>query len=159
MNTQDHAALLLEKIAGELPLSEAERADVKLDENNEFFLTLEDRIVVMFYLDEDINAFILNLPLGSLPQDETREEVMLELLCGNYSWNLTEGGTLGVDRATGIISLSYLVSLPLAEPEQMPRIIEKLAAVADHWMRTLKEISGADETLPEGDLSVNLIRA
>lgn len=146
MDIRENANYLLSLVAGDLPAGDGSAPVVMtLDENNEAFLTLEDRIVVMFYLDEDINAFIINLPLGVLPQDATREEVMLELLCANYSWNLTEGGTLSVDRETSVITLSYLVPLPLAEPEQMPRIVAKLAAVADHWLRTLKEISGGPD--------------
>lgn len=154
MDIREHANQLFAAIAKELPLDADARAAFVLDANNECFLTLEERLVVMFYLDEDLSAFIINLPLGALPQDKSREQVMLELLCGNYSWNLTEGGTLGVDRATGVISLSYLVPLPLTEPTQMPRIVEKLASVADHWQRTLKEISerhgktASDEMMP-----------
>ncbi len=151
LRLREHADALLAAVAAELPLDPAARASLALDEHNECFLTLQDRIVVMFYLDEAAHALMLNLPIGSLPSDGGREAVMLELLSGNYVWQLTEGGTLGIDRATDVITLGYLVPLPLAHPEQMPRIVEKLASVADHWMRLLAERApGAPAAAPAG---------
>jgi hypothetical protein len=146
MNVHQHAEKLLQKIAHELPLDQAARAGLVLDGNRECFLTLEPGLLVMFYLDEASQAFIINLPLGALPPPPLRETLMFELLCGNYSWNQTEGGTLGIDRQTEIVTLSYLVEIPMAEPDQFPRIIEKLAGVAKHWKRIKQRIGSEAAT-------------
>lgn len=82
---------------------------------------------------------------------------MFELLCGNYSWNQTEGGTLGVDRQTEIVTLSYLVELPMAEPDQFPAIIEKLAGVAKHWQRIKRRLGS--EAASEGRFAAAVAHA
>lgn len=137
MDLRDHANQLLRTLASQLPANENTPA-LELDENNECFLTLDERIVVMFYLDDQIKSLIINLPLGPLPTSEERTALMFDLLCGNYCWNLTEGATLGIDRQTGLITLSYLVELPLDPPETIAAIVDKLTAVAEHWMREIK---------------------
>ena len=146
MNIREHTNLLLQKIAEELPPEAFADHSPELDNNDEFSLTLDDKITFLFYLEEDSRSLILNLPLAKLPDSPSRETIMLELLRANYCWNLTEGGTLGVDSETSVICLSYLVPLPLEVPEQMPQIISKLAAVAQHCQRTLEEMNVDEES-------------
>ena len=141
MDTREHGNQLLQGLAGILRLDGENRARMMFNEENECFVTFDDRIVIMFYLDEDIHTIVINVLLGALPQDASREEVMFELLCANYCWNLTEGGTLGVDKETAVISLSYLVPLPLDPPERFEEILSKLINAADFWMRKLKDIA------------------
>jgi hypothetical protein len=134
MDLRAHANLLLENLAAHLHQPDHALA---LDDNTECFLTFESGVVVMFYFEPEIGALIINLPIAKMPQTARREEVALELLFGNYSWNLTEGGTLGVDRTTGMIALSYLIPLPLEHAAQLSHIVQKLAGVAGHWIRHL----------------------
>jgi hypothetical protein len=152
MEPRTYANALLALILNHLSVDPGDDASRELDDNNEFFLTLEDRLAFMFYFDEDINTFILNVPIGLLPSTAARELVMEELLFGNYSWNLTDGGTLGVDRATGMITVGYLLPLPLAQDEQIIRIVEKLAAVAKHWMRALAEMADGSAAEIDGSM-------
>lgn len=160
MNTEEHASLLLQKIAAEFDIDEQTRATVVFDENHECILTLEERFVVAIYLDDEVNALYLNLPIAKLPEGDSREEVMLDLLQANYSWNLTGGGTLGVDAHSGLIVLSYLVPLPLEAPDQITSILSKLLGVVDYWKKDLEEVEeeassqGTEDLLNEG-----LIRA
>ncbi len=146
MNLRDQANDLLKVLASELPAGLAPAdADFSLDGNDEFFLTLEDRIVVMFYLEEELNSFILTLPIAKLGDGPLREEILLELMKANFAWNMTEGGTLGLDKTTNLICLSYLVPLPLDQPTQIATIVNKLASVQQHWERALKEMQGEGE--------------
>ncbi len=157
MNIRDHAQELLQQIAEELPPDALESA-LAFDDNDECFIALGDDLLVTLLLDEEIRALTLTLPVRPLPEDETRETVLLELMQGNYSWSLTEGGTLGVDRESGLICLSYLVPLPLAEPAQMPQIVNKLVSVVLHWRREIAELTA----LADGGLdlvSEQLLRA
>lgn len=140
MDIRDHGDALLQSLAEVLPLDD--KSKLVFDENNECFLTLDHRIVLMFYLDEEIDTIIINILLGVLPEDDSREEIMFELLCANYCWNLTEGGTLGVDKETAVISMSYPVQLPLDPPTVFEEIIAKLVNAADFWISKLKEIAG-----------------
>ena len=141
MNIHQHTQQLFDAVTARLEHIQIEGGTLGLDENNECFLTLDERMVFMFYLDEEIDALIINLPLGLLPDDDTREVVMQELLYGNYCWNQTEGATLGVDKKTQVISLGYLVPLPLKDVAQMPHILEKLGGVATHWFRIMDQIA------------------
>jgi len=144
MNIRDHAKLLLEVIANELPEGLVTQGVLDFDSNDECLLTLDHKVPLMMYLEEASRSLILNAPIGLLPAGTVREAIMLEMLQANYCWNMTEGGTLGVDRETGLICISYLVTLPLEEPSQMPSIIDKLAGIAQHWQHTLQEILSSD---------------
>lgn len=140
MNLREHTHALLQEIAAELPQGALEGA-LELDDNNECFLALEDDLLVVLSLEDDISALIISLPVGPLPEGPARETVLLEMMRGNYCWNLTQGGTLSVDRETGLICLNYLVTLPLAEPGQMPEIVNKLISVVKYWRREAAEIT------------------
>lgn len=139
MNIRDHAESLLQTIANDLPEGLLTEGALKFDDNDECLFTLNHRIPLMIYLEEGSRSLILNAPIGLLPTGPAREAMMLEMLHANYCWNMTEGGTLGVDRTTGLICISYLVALPLEDPTQMPAIINKLAGVAQHWQHSLQE--------------------
>lgn len=120
-------------------LSDALQCDrLQFDENNACTVTIDDKFVVLMYLDALVTrSLILNLPLGYLPHNAQREPLLYRLMAGNYCWGLTEGGTLGLDEASDQISLCYLVPLPLAAPEQIVDIIRKLTAVGTYWMAQL----------------------
>ncbi len=161
MNLRDHTHTLLARLADELPTAAAAGGAFELDQNDEFFLTLEEKLLVMFYLEEETRSLILNLPVGPLPEGSARETVLLEALRANYCWNQTEGATLGLDAETNLLCLSYLVPLPLAEPAQMPMIVSKLVAVTLHWQSTLQEIQEAagEESSETGLEPMTMLRA
>lgn len=162
MNTlRDNANELLKALADEIPAGLAGDAEFALDRNDEFFLTLEERIVVMFYLEEELSSFILTLPIVKLGDTPLREEILAELMRGNFAWNLTEGGTLGLDKKTNLICLNYLVPLPMDEPTQLPMIINKLVSVHQFWKRTLEDMqqeAGTASNAPD-PLMMSSVRA
>ena len=125
--------------------------DTKLefDENSECVLTIDDRFAVFLYLNTDISAIIITLPIAPLPEDESIERVMTELLCGNYAWTLTEGGTLGIDRETSLITLNFLVPLPLDPPDIAEDILVKLLNAADFWDRKIKDLTTTETPTEE----------
>lgn len=140
MSLRDHVHTLLQHIAAELPPGALE-GPLALDDNNECFLALEADLLVVLSLEDDISALIVTVPVGPLPDGPARETLLLEMMRGNYCWNLTQGGTLSVDRETGLICLNYLIALPLAVPEQMPEIVNKLISVVKYWRREAAEIN------------------
>ena len=133
--------LLKDQLAGDTQL--------EFDDNSECVLAIADRFAVFLYLDTDISAIIITLPIAPLPEDESIERVMTELLCGNYAWTLTEGGTLGIDRETSLITLSYLVPLPLDPPDMAEDILVKLLNAADFWDRKIKDLTTTETTTEE----------
>lgn len=158
MNLHEHTNELLQRVAEDI-LPDALSGDpLKLTDENQCILTLDEKIIVMIYLDETTSTLILTVPITKLPQDVSRGAIMLELLRANYCWNLTQGGTLGIDRTTDLICLNYMVDLPLAEPAQMPQIISKLAAVSQHWMNVIADMSSDTEDAIPADAG-SMIRA
>lgn len=137
MDIVNHADQLLTHLGSVLKLT-----NLKFNDNNECFFTLEKKIVFMLYLDDqEMNSIIINVPMGVLPENENRERLMYELLCGNYCWSVTDGATIGIDDETAVISLSYLVQLPLQAQGQIVDIVAKLVAVAQYWMKKIEKIS------------------
>lgn len=131
--------------------------DIKLefDGNAECVLAFGERFAVVLALDTELGAIIVTVPIAPLPGDGSIVEVMSEMLCGNYAWNLTEGGTLAVDRATSLIVLNYLIPLPLDPPESAGAILAKLLDVCDYWDRkihSLAQTGGGVEEIPQGFL-------
>lgn len=139
MEIVEHTRSLLATLRKFLDLEEG--SSLELNEDHECIVTIEGKFVVMFYLEEEVNTLLIHIPLAVLPEDESREEVLFELLCGNYAWNLTNGGTLGVDKETAVITLGYPVPLPLAPPDLFADIVAKLIHAADYWMKTLEHIA------------------
>lgn len=156
MNLHQHTNELLQRIAEDLNPGVLDGDQFKLTEDNQCFFTLDEKIVVMVYLDDATSTLILTLPIAKLPGGVSRGAVMLELLSANYCWNLTQGGTLGLDRTTDLICLNYLIDLPLTELSQMPQIISKVAAVTQYWTTVIAEMTDDAEI----DLSAeSLLRA
>ena len=143
MDIREQANQLLALATAPLKLERLE-----LDERDECIVTFDGRIVTVFTLDShDLNGLVINLVLGALPPGEVQGEVMRELLTGNYCWGRTEGGVIGIEDATGLICLTYLVELPMAHPEQFPDVCAKLLNVADYWQRRLEAIGGISPDL------------
>ncbi|WDP83773.1 MAG: type III secretion system chaperone [Desulfobacter sp.] len=154
MDIAKHADDLLDHLGSVLNLT-----NLKFDDNNQCFFTLEKKMVFMLYLDdEEMNSIIINLPMGMLPENENRERLMYEMLCGNYCWGITDGATIGVDEETAVISLSYLVQLPLQAQGQMVDIVAKLVAVAQYWMKKIETISQEAGVIKSPQTTANFIR-
>jgi len=133
----------------------AEGTKLGFDANGECVLAFGGRFAVVLALDTEIGAIIATIPIAQLPEGDSLTEVMAELLCGNYAWNLTEGGTLAVDRATSLVVLNYLVPLPLEAPQSAGDILAKLLDVCDYWerkIRSLAQSGGGLDQLPQGIL-------
>ena len=133
----------------------AEGTKLEFDGNGECVLAVAGRFAVVLALDTELSAIIVTIPIAPLPEDGSILEVMSEMLCGNYAWNLTEGGTLAVDRATSLVVLNYLVPLPLEAPESAGDILAKLLDVCDYWERKIRSLAQSGdgaEALPQGFL-------
>lgn len=113
-------------------------AALEWDENNQCSLTFNDDLAVIITLDEVVDAIFLNWILGGLPNEpEAVANAMQELLEANHEWNMTEGGTLGLDPDTGLVTLSYRVNLPLDDTAVIQDVIAKLYNISNHWQKNL----------------------
>jgi hypothetical protein len=131
-----HATDLLRLIQESLPM---EGGDALVwDENNQCSLTFDEDIAVIITLDEVVDAIFMTWILGALPTEPAEvANAMQEMLEANHEWNGTQGGTLGLDPATGVVTLSYRVDLPLDDANVIQDIISKLYNNSNHWKQTL----------------------
>ena len=142
---REHANELLKLIQTALPM-EGE-STLEWNETDQCALTFDENLAVIITLDEVVEAIFLNWVLGELPTEpQEAVEAMHDLLEANYEWRMTEGGTLGIDPDTSVISLCYRVNLPLDEPAIIQDIIVKLYNISTHWQRTLN-LGYAEETV------------
>jgi hypothetical protein len=146
----EHANLLLQLITDALPIEVAPNESEKLawDEGNQCALTFDDSLAVIITLDEVVNAIFMIWILGDLPADpEARADAMMELLEANHEWRETEGGTLGIDPDTALVTLSYRIDLPLDDPTVIQDIIAKLYNASQDWQKTLQISYREDEPI------------
>lgn len=137
---REQASELLSLITAALPMAtEGEGSEpLTWDENDQCALTFDESIAVVMSLNEVVEALFMVWMLGELPADPaSRMDALQELLEANHEWHLTEGGTLGLDAETGVVTLSYRVDLPLDEPTVIQDVIVKLYNISQHWQKTL----------------------
>jgi hypothetical protein len=124
---------LVQFLKTDLPLDK----ELTFDASNELFLTLGERFVLVMYLDEEAEAIILSIPIAKLPKEGAREDLLLELLQGNYVWNRTGGGVLGVDKESEVVVLSSLLDLSLETTNLSEETVSELINVADYWKKKM----------------------
>jgi hypothetical protein len=147
---REHADQLLQLITEALPMEAGgdESELLAWDEGNQCALTFDETLGVIITLDEVVDALFLIWVLGDLPAEpEARADAMQELLEANHEWRETEGGTLGIEPETGLVTVSYRVDLPLDEPAVIQDIIVKLYNTGLHWQKTLQISYREDEPI------------
>jgi hypothetical protein len=134
---REHASALLNLIQQALPMEGEPK--LEWDEDNQCSLTFDEDLAVVITLDEVVEAMFMGWVLGELPAEpELVLHAMQELLEANHEWNMTEGGTLGLEPDSGVVTLSYRVDLPLDDAGVIQDIITKLYNVCRHWQQTLQ---------------------
>lgn len=154
---REHADLLLKLVAEALPIEVGDSEDEILawDEGNQCALTFDETLGVILTLDEVVDAMFLIWVLGDLPEEaEDRADAMSEMLEANHEWRETEGGTLGIDSNTGMVTLSYRVDLPLDDPSVIQDIIVKLYNIGLYWQKTLELSYRKDESVEVHKMTV-----
>ena len=90
-----------------------------------------------------------------MPEEaEDRADAMSEMLEANHEWRETEGGTLGIDSNTGMVTLSYRVDLPLDDPSVIQDVIVKLYNIGLYWQKTLELSYRHDESVEVHKMTV-----
>lgn len=110
------------------------------NQDNECILTIDSKIVVLFYLNEANNALLLNAIVDTVDTNHPQiQKLLYEILCGNFNWALTSGGTLGIDKNTGMLTLCYKYSLPVDSATFM-KTLSNLTARVEFWTKRISEI-------------------
>ncbi|MGL4722403.1 MAG: CesT family type III secretion system chaperone [Desulfovibrionaceae bacterium] len=135
MSVRKSADLLLEHLMGVFSIK-----GLSFNKDNECILTIDSKIVFLFYLDENAGALLLNAVVDTIDFDSSAsKKIYYELLCGNYNWAYSAGGTLGIDKNTGILTLCYRYTLPIA-PQVFTDSLARVASAVEHWMKRIEEL-------------------
>lgn len=115
------------------------------DEEDNCIIMLDNKILFILELDEESKTIVFNVILGNLPI-VGRQDVLYELLSANFYWNKTEGGTIGIDEQTDIVTMCYSLDFPLENDSEFEAVFEKLANASEYWINRLLEAGRLDKT-------------
>ena len=107
---KEHVNELLKHIGEGLNLP-----DLCLDDNNHCILLFDEKIVLNMDFDEEGEKLVIYAYIGEIPL-ECREVIFEKALEGNFFWNETDGGTLGIDKQSQSLvlakSFTYIGNFP-----------------------------------------------
>ena len=104
---------------------------ITFDSNNEALFDLSDGMGAAFHLVEEGDGALLACIVAGQPDPEDTE-LLYDLLGANYMWNATGGGTLGIDRNSGLLCIQRLIELPM-DPLPFEDILAALVGAARYW--------------------------
>ena len=104
--------------------------DLCLDENNHCILLFDEKIVLNIDLDEEGSKLVIYAYVGEIPLD-CREAIFEKALEGNFFWNETDGGTLGIDKQS-----QSLQNIELFE-DQLASFVE----IVEKWIGRIEAFS------------------
>lgn len=107
--------------------------DLKLDDNNHCILLFDEKIVLNIDLDEEGSQLVIYAYIGEIPL-ECREKVFEKALEGNFFWNETDGGTLGIDKQSQSLVLAKAFELPLKNEYEFEEKLASFVEVVEKWI-------------------------
>jgi len=147
MNTLENATALLNRFAEVTQIK-----GLEFNDSNECGVLVDDKIPVLFHLDESGAQLLTSIVVGNLSPDDAAANaaVLHEMLRGNYFWALTAGGTLAIDPESDTVTLGHL--LPLDEsvpPATWADVIADLLTSAEFWIDKLNITESETTVDPE----------
>ena len=140
MNARESANALLDHLMKSFNIK-----GLAFNKDNECILTIDSKIVVLFYLNEANNALLLNAIVDTVDTNHPQiQKLMYEFLCANFNWTLTSGGTLGIDKNTGMLTLCYKYLLPVDSTTFM-KTLSNLTARVEYWTQRITDIEKGKE--------------
>lgn len=121
---------------------------LSLDDNNHCILLFDEKIVLNIDLDEEGSKLVTYAYIGEVPLD-CREKVLEKALEGNFFWNETDGGTLGIDKQSQSLVLAKSFDLPLKEPELFEEILAGFVEVVEKWIIKIETLAEEAERSKE----------
>ena len=114
--------------------------DLCLDENNHCILLFDEKIVLNIDLDEEGSKLVIYAYVGEIPLD-CREAIFEKALEGNFFWNETDGGTLGIDKQSQSLVLAKAFSLPLQNVELFEDQLASFVEIVEKWIGRIEAFS------------------
>ena len=103
-----------------------------------------DDAVVNFELDDETGLLYLYADVGAVPDppDTALYEMLLE---ADYLHRETAGGTLGIDKAAGVVALVYQIPYDILELSQFETILDNFINMVEHWTDRIGEFHAGEE--------------
>jgi len=130
---KEHVNELLKHIGEGLNLP-----DLCLDDNNHCILLFDEKIVLNMDLDEEGNKLVIYAYIGEIPL-ECRETIFEKALEGNFFWNETDGGTLGIDKQSQSLVIAKSFLLPLKDFNAFEDQLATFVEVVEKWINRIEQ--------------------
>lgn len=125
---KEHVNELLKHIGDGLNLP-----NLCLDDNNHCILLFDEKIVLNMDFDQEGNKLVIYAYIGEIPL-ECREIVFEKALEGNFFWNETDGGTLGVDKQSQSLVLAKSYTLPIEKFNDFEDQLASFVEIVEKWI-------------------------
>ena len=125
---KEHVNELLKHIGDGLNLP-----NLCLDDNNHCILLFDEKIVLNMDFDQEDNKLVIYAYIGEIPL-ECRELVFEKALEGNFFWNETDGGTLGVDKQSQSLVLAKSYTLPIEKFNDFEDQLASFVEIVEKWI-------------------------
>ena len=125
---KEHVNELLKHIGDGLNLP-----NLCLDDNNHCILLFDEKIVLNMDFDQEGNKLVIYAYIGEIPL-ECRELVFEKALEGNFFWNETDGGTLGVDKQSQSLVLAKSYTLPIEKFNDFEDQLASFVEIVEKWI-------------------------
>lgn len=133
--------LLLQGLGEEIGL-----ADLRPDEDGTCRLGMDDMVVDMKATGDGRHVLLFG-EIAPLPQ-ERREELVMQLLGGNFLFQGTAGAALGLDVDTHTLYLQQMESLDGLDELAFAKLLETFANTMESWKKLLSDFELQAESAP-----------
>lgn len=125
--------------------------DLCLDDNNHCILLFDEKIVLNMDFDEEGSKLVIYAYIGEIPL-ECREAIFEKALEGNFFWNETDGGTLGIDKQSQSLVIAKSFVLPLADFNAFEDQLASFVEVVEKWITRIEQYMREVQERLESDL-------
>jgi len=125
--------------------------DLCLDDNNHCILLFDEKIVLNMDFDEEGNKLVIYAYIGEIPL-ECREAIFEKALEGNFFWNETDGGTLGIDKQSQSLVIAKAFPLPLTDFNTFEDQLATFVEVVEKWITRIEQYLKEVQERFENDL-------
>ncbi len=125
----DHRSLANQLLAGFGRLLAVD--ELKLNAEDRCVLVLNHDLVLTIELD-DAGQMVFSIPVDTIPGGRA-EPLLRELLAANRYWLQTEGATLGIQNASGIVVAMHARPVIALDDSAFAQLVEDLLNVAAQW--------------------------
>ena len=143
---KEHVNELLKHIGEGLNLPE-----LCLDDNGHCILLFDEKIVLNMDFDEKGEKLVIYAYIGEIPL-ECREVIFEKALEGNFFWNETDGGTLGIDKQSQSLVLAKSFSLPLNDFNIFEDQLASFVEIVEKWISRIENFLKSAEEHSEDNL-------